>query len=195
MSSIGIRAFFSRMRSSSSIVGTPHSSIYRCIIAYSAADCTSVRLIFAAELQGPSHKRSSKARLRAVHVRLLRRCHKKSARSCTWHKRALFKFRVYPSAGVSPVSSRFSASGATSALPRGRARARCSRHPTCHFLILHVIHNGIRRGGDRRDLNLHIAVAQGGQVPLAVLAAGKDIVHILRGLSGRGQGQLTGGVV
>ena len=64
-----------------------------------------------------------------------------------------------------------------------------------HFLVLHIIHNGIRRGGDRRDLNLHIAVAQGGQVPLAVLAAGKDIVHILRRLSGRGQGQLTGGVV
>ena len=64
-----------------------------------------------------------------------------------------------------------------------------------HFLVLHVIHNGIRRGGDRRDLNLHLAVAQGGQVPLAVLAAGKDIVHILRRLSGRGQGQLTGGVV
>ena len=133
MSSIGIRAFFSRMRSSSSIVGTPHSSIYRCIIAYSAADCTSVRRIFAAELLGSSHKRSSMARLRAVHVRPLQHCRKKSARSCAWHKRALFKFRVTPLPGCRRYRRGFRHPGRPQRLLRGRARARCSRHPTCPF--------------------------------------------------------------
>ena len=105
--------------------------------------------------------------------------------------------RLHPlQAGVAALFCGLLAFRAASVPSSGTARARCSQRSTCPWPRSAGPPPG-RLSGQAMGVSfyLHVALAQGGQVPLAVLAAGEHVVHILRRFGGGHQAQLTGGVV